>query len=366
MPKPSPVLGRRHLMGLLPSLPLLGMGREVRAQSAATALPGHVFPEGARLFVAGPEGGDLDDVARLLLPALLRGLPAETQLRASPVGGVDGVTGANQFVTTAQPDGFSAMLVPGGAAMAWLAGDPRVHYDAGGWIGLLAAVGPAVLVSRVDPASLRPGQNIRIGVTAPYGPDIAGALGLHLMGLVPVPVASPPPTGSGDPAFAAFAQHAMDMIVLHGRALPERLAAATAAGGLALCTLGNQDPASGALRDPAMPDLPHLAEFAARLGLGLRESPLMPAWHAAAGIARLGCALVVPALTPAAMVAHWRHAADHAAAQAEPRTQLGGQGLRLAVGPAALACLGPGLGLTPPVRAAFVEWLGTQLGNRRP
>lgn len=360
MAKTRPALGRRHLMGLLSTVPVLGAGRGSRAQAIAA------FPEGARLLVAGPEGGDLDDIARFLVPALLRGLPAETQLRATPVGGVDGVTGANQFATAAQPDGYAGLMAPGAAAMAWLAGDSRVHYDAGSWIGVLAAVGPAILVSRLDPASLRPGQNIRIGVTAPYGPDIAGALGLHLMGLVPVPVPGPPPAGSTDPAFAAFAQHALDMIVLHGRAVPERLAAAKAVGGVPYCTLGNEDAAAGAMRDPAMPDLPHLAEFAAGLGLGLRENQLTPAWHAAASIARLGFAVVLPALAPAAMVAHWRHAADHAATMAEPRGQLAGQGLRLAVGPAALACLGPGFGLTAQGRAAFAEWMGSQLGRRAP
>lgn len=109
-----------------------------------------------------------------------------------------------------------------------------------------------------------------------------------------------------------------------------------------------------------------MAEFAAGMGLGLRDSPLTPAWHAVASIARLGCAMVLPALAPAAMIAHWRHAADHAASQAEPRAQLASQGLRLAAGPAALACLGPGFGLTPQVRSVFAEWMGTQLGNRRP
>lgn len=361
MPKPSPALGRRPLMGLLSALPLLGAGARARAQAPAIA-----FPEGARLLVAGPDGGDLDDIVQSLLPALLSGLPAETRLRATPVGGVDGVTGANQFTTAAQPDGFSVMLAPGAAAMAWLAGDPRVHYDAGSWLGLLAAVGPAVLVSRLDPASLRQGQSIRVGVTTPYAPDIAGALALHLMGLVPVPVASPPPAGGVDTGFAAFAQHATDMIVLHGRNLPERLAAATAAGGVALCTLGAQDAAAGPMRDPSLPELPHLAELANTLGLGLRDDPLKRAFHAAAGIARIGFALVLPALAPAAMTAHWRHAADHAAAQAEPRGQLAGQGLGLAVGTASLACLSPGLGLTVQVRAAFAEWMGKQLGKTRP
>lgn len=361
MPKPSPAFGRRHLTGLLATLPLLGLGRGSRAQSAAIA-----FPDGARLLVAGPEGGDLEDLAHVLLPALLRGLPAETQLRATPVGGVDGVTGANQFATATQPDGYSALLVPGGAAMAWLAGDPRVHYDAGSWTGLVAAVAPAVLVSRVDPAGLRPGQHIRIGVTAPYGPDIAGALALHLMGLVPVPVPSPPPAGGTDPGFAAFAQLATDMIVLHGRNMPERLAAATAAGGVALCTLGALDAATGPVRDPAIPELPHLVEFAAGLGLGLRDDALLPAWPAVAAIARLGFALVLPDLAPAAMVTLWRRAADIAVAAAEPRAHLAAEGLRFVPGPATLACLGPNLGFTPRVRAAFVEWMGSQLAARRP
>jgi len=357
----APAAGRRRVLGGLLGLSLTGAGGAARAQ--APAAPANPFPEGARLIVAGPEGGDLDDLARPLLPGLQRGLPPETPLRATPAGGVDGVTGANQFGTSAQPDGYAALLVPGSAAMAWLAGDRRVHYDAGTWMGVLAGIGPAVLVSRVDAAALRPGQVVRVGVTAPYGADIAGLLGLHLLGLAPVAVPNPAAAAGADPTLATFAQHATDMVLLHGRGLAERLAAAVAAGGRPICTLGMDDPATGLVRDPALPDLPHLGELGVAMGVRLADSPLAPAWRAAAATARLGFVLVLPALTPAAMVALWRRAADHLAGQADARGQAAGAGLRLVPGPAALSYLSPAMGLTTQSRAGFAAWMGTTMGQ---
>ena len=101
---------------------------------AATGLP-----EGAGLIIAGPPQGRLDRWADLLVPALGRAMPsafarpAMPPLMRSAVGGVDGVTGANQFEARISPDGGTALLLPGSAAMAWLVGDPRAQFDAARW-----------------------------------------------------------------------------------------------------------------------------------------------------------------------------------------------------------------------------------------
>jgi len=358
-----PAVGRRRAMGLLLGLPFLGAGRAARAQaSAPSAAP---FPEGASLLAAGPDGGEMENWARLLTPVLQRAMPADAQLRRTHAGGLDGVTGANQFHTSAQPDGASLLLAPGTAAMAWLAGDPRAHFDAGRWVGLLAGTRPVVLVSRLDPAALRRGQPVRVAVTAPYAPDLAGALGLELMGLSPVPVPGPPasatPAGVVDPGLAAFAQHAADMLVLCGRGLTERLSVAMEAGGRPLCLLSGGDGSGGPARDTSLPGMPGMMEFAAGLGLGMPGNRLSAAWQAVSATARLSFALVLPALTPVAMVALWRRAADQAAAAADVRAGLASQGLQLTPGPEAVTMFGAAPAADAASLAALREWMATRL-----
>ncbi len=96
--------------------------------------PATPFADGATLLVAGPESGATDRWAALLGPALGRGLPPGTQVHTEAVGGPDGVTGANQFEARTTPDGTTALLLPGSAALAWLVGDPRARFDAAHWM----------------------------------------------------------------------------------------------------------------------------------------------------------------------------------------------------------------------------------------
>ena len=67
-------------------------------------------------MIAGPPGGRLDRWADMLVPALSRGLAGRVPLARRNVGGIDGVTGANQFEARGEPDGSTALLVPGAAA----------------------------------------------------------------------------------------------------------------------------------------------------------------------------------------------------------------------------------------------------------
>src|SRR5271166_1871079 len=132
-----PPLRRRRLLGVIAGLQFVGVG-SARARAAPRAAEtatrpsaSEPFPRKVVLLAAGPDDGRMDRWGRLLAPPLERALPAGCSLQVGTVGGIDGVTGANRFEARVPPDGSTTLLVPGSAALAWLAGDPRAQFDAG-------------------------------------------------------------------------------------------------------------------------------------------------------------------------------------------------------------------------------------------
>ena len=305
-----PASGRRGLLGLLTALPVLARAGTASAAAALTntvaAIP---FPEGVSLLVAGPSGGDLSRWADTLQPALEQSLPPDTSIRRVDVGGADGVTGANQFEARGAPDGLTVLLVPGDAVLAWLVGDPRAQFDVGHWVPVMAGVNSAIVVARQ--AAGTPNGVIRIGAAGPAGPDLPALLGLDLLGMRSAPVFGLADAGQLQ---NAFNQRAVDAVILRGHYMRDQLAAFTAAGGRPLFALGAHDEAGNTVRDPAFPDVPLLAEVCAIRSGRPPDGPLYDAWRASAAATQLDFGLVLPQLTPAAMVALWRAAGTEAAA----------------------------------------------------
>ncbi len=291
------------------------------------------------LLVAGPDEGRLAQWGQRLALALAPGLPAGTRLRASCVGGEDGVTGANQFTTRVPPDGNTLLLAPGEAVLAWLAGDPRARFDAAKWLGVMAGIAPCVVCGR--PEAGAGGARIRVGMSGPLSPDLAALMGLELAGLAVAPVFGVLDQGS---AAQALASRAVDAVLLRGAGLATNLGPLAQVGATTLFTLGAQ---GGEGRDALLPEVPNLAEYAAARGT-VPPASLMAAWRGVAAAGQTEFALVLPQLTPAALVALWRQAGTHAMAAAElhdPRGRTRGaadpQALAQALAPdtAALAAL---------------------------
>ena len=347
-----PPLDRRRALRWLISLPVLGRAALAGAQTAPAAVPATPFPEGVSLLVAGPEGGNLDFWSRLLVPALTGLLPAD--MRRTLAGGADGLTGTNQFEARALPDGASALLVPGTAALAWLAGDDRAKFDPTRWAPLMAGICPGLLVGRVDRARLVRGQKLRIAASGQAGPEIAAVLGLELLGLEPVPV-----TGMTEPGAmrTGFSQHAVDVVLLRGGQIGAQLPVLIDAGARPICTLGMADTGGRLGRDPAWAELPHLGELVG----GLPAGKLTDAWCAVAAAARLAFGLVLPQLTPAAMIALWRRAIEQAVALPELQAAAIAQGVRLQASPEAAAAA---VAADAPALQALRQWLATRLSGR--
>ncbi len=291
---------RRRALQFLASLPALAVAGE------ATATPGP-FPQEVSILVAGPDQGELNAWSRLITPLLARFLPQGAPVRVVRAGGADGVTGANQFDTRVVPDGGTVLLVPGTAALAWLAGDPRARFDAGHWVPVMAGITPAIVAGR--PGFGWPGQGARVAAAGPSGPEMSALLALDLIGANPVPV-----FGLMEPATVrdAFARREVDLVFVSGRNVPDRLAALAELGAKPLFSLRPPDPDGRPTRDALFSGLPDLAELHAGARRNGPEGRLYDAWVAAASAARLDFGLVLPQLTPAARVALWRRAGAQA------------------------------------------------------
>lgn len=303
LPRP----GRRRLLAMATTLPAaLQAGRLLAAPALAPVAP---FAHSPRLLVAGPSDGTLNRWADALLPALEQSLPPDTSIQRVEIGGADGVTGANQFEARGAPDGQTILLAPGQAALAWMVGDPRAQFDVGRWVPVMAGTSVGIVVGR--PTALAADGRARIGAAGPASFDLTALLGIHLLG-----GRTEPMFGLVEPAAAqnAFAQGATDAVLLRGHRVPERYAALVAAGAQPLFTLGTLDDSGQTVRDGAFPAVPHFAElYSMRMG-GRPSGPLYDAWCATAAAAQLEFGLVLPQLTPAAMVALWRRAGIDATA----------------------------------------------------
>jgi hypothetical protein len=303
LPRP----GRRRLLAMLATLPALARAEQAYAAPALTATAPPVaavpFPDGAKLLVAGPRDGALNRWADALLPALEQSLPADTTVRRLEVGAADGVTGANQFEALGAPDGLTVLLVPGQAALAWMVGDPRAQFDVGHWVPVMAGTGSGIVVGR--PTALAPGGRARTAAAGPASLDLAALLGLHLLGARIEPV-----FGLARPEAArdAFAQGTVDALLLRGPGVLDQFAALSASGAQPLFALGAIDETGQVVRDPAFLDVPQFAELHEMRSNARPSGPLFEAWRATAVAAQLEFGLVLPRLTPAAMVSLWRRA----------------------------------------------------------
>lgn len=298
---------RRRFLAWTTTLPtVMRAGQALAAPSLPTAA--HLV-EQPKLLVAGPADGMLNHWADALLPAFEQSLPPDTSIRRVEVGGPDGVTGANQFEARSAPDGETVLLAPGKAALAWMVGDPRAKFDVARWVPVVAGTSTGLVVGHA--AVLEPDGRARVAATTPAGPDLAALLGLYLLG-VRMEVA----LGFVEPGAPekAFLQGAADAVMLQGPRVPERFSALRAAGAQPLFTLGMLDDSGHLVRDAAFPQVPHFTELQAMRGGARLRGALYDAWCATAAAAQLEFGMVLPQLTPAALVALWRRAGSDAVA----------------------------------------------------
>jgi hypothetical protein len=277
-----------------------------------------------------------------LAPVLDRALPG--QVRTQNVGGLDGVTGANQFDVRTLPDGGTALLLPGAAVLAWLVGDPRVHFDIGHWLPLLITQSAPLLIGRPELAGLAPGRAFRIAASSPAGPELPALLALDLLGIKATPVFGLNDAGGAQEAFMAGQ---VDAVLLHDNH-PMQNRMTFLAGATPLMVLDSDQNTSSRQAVPSAGRL--LAERNAM------ASPLFSAWQSTMMAVALDMALVLPRLTPAAIVAQWRRAIGEAAASLPVRLLATETGVQVRANAQASQSLSPLLA-DATTRLALLRWL---------
>lgn len=259
------------------------------------------------LLVGGPNEGQTSRWGNVFALAIATAFPGLPNIITTPVGGLDGVTGANRVDTLMVPDGCSAAILPGMTLMAYLMGDERVHYDPTRWIPVIAGYNSGVLMLRAPAgsqptlSSLQKMAPLRIGAAQPQSNDLAALLALARLGVQTAPVFGLHTSAEKTRAFMAGT---VDAVFICGEGVPEDITPLLASGAVPAFCLGLPGPTGAIGADPHFPTLP------LPTALGPAVSPLLnTAYEAAATAARLDFLLVLPHLTTPNAVAQWRSAA---------------------------------------------------------
>ncbi|MBW8270435.1 hypothetical protein [Caldovatus aquaticus] len=362
------------------ALPRLGRRAGLFGGLAAAAFPPRgrpaaAAPPSAATFLApGPLGSPQARWAAHFATALGRATaPQPTELRPAVLGGADGVTAANRFATAAAPDGRTLLALAGAAAHARLIGDSRARYEPSAWLPVCGLVEPTALLVRAaaaaPPVALRraggsaaPGP-LRLALPGPEAPEAAALLALDLLGIRAEPVFGL----SGPAAVQAFAAGRVNAFLARDPALAALGAMLGAELWFAAAPAEAGGGPSRARRDPALPEVPSLAERIALQAAGGAASPAAEAILAAdAGLAavRLGFTIVLPALTPADMVALWRHAAARLGAELEDDDAGAPASRGLLLGTEAAAAYAALCAVPEPVVQTYRGWLARRLNWR--
>ena len=303
--------------------------------SAVVALATPIHDAGPALNVAGPRDGELAAWARRLAPSLAGGLMQGGRLDLRYGGGIDGVTGANQFDARAVPDGREALLFPGSVALDWLAGLRPVRFDPAHVLPLLAMLGSGVLMVRGTLPAQGAGTPLRLAGAAAQDGMLVALLGLDLLGI---------------PAIRVRQESEANAIFLYGPQAASRAPSLVASGYAAALSTGG---GAGFAQAPFF--------LASLSDARLRRDPLVTAWRALAGATDLCAALVLPRLCPAAAVGSWRRAAAGGLADDGLAEEARRQALHLVAGADATEALAP-MRLAAGPRLALRRWMSDRLG----
>jgi len=259
-------------------------------------------------------GGGSDVWARFNAPFLSRYLPGNPNVVVKNVPGGGSITGTNQFAASARPDGLTILGTSGSTQFPYLLGDPRVKYEYKDWEMVLAAPtgGVAYISSKFGVKSVKDlpklkGQKLIYASQGATSLDLVPMLGFRMLGLDVQHVFGMKSRGEGRLAFergeatidyqtsSAYLKSGVPL-VKEGKAVP-------------LFSWGVTDDNGNLIRDPAFPDLPHVA---AAIEIVTGKKPSGPEWEAFKAFLIAGFPaqklLVLPKGTPKPIVEAYREA----------------------------------------------------------
>jgi tripartite-type tricarboxylate transporter receptor subunit TctC len=308
--------------------------------------------------------GGSDVWARFFAPYLSENLPGKPTVVVKNVPGGGSITGTNQFVQRAKPDGLSILGTSGSTHLPYLLGDPRVRYELKELIPVL--VSPTGGVVYVNPelgakgardiGKLR-GKKMKYGSQGATSLDLVPVLAFEIMGLDVDPVFGL----NRGPARVAYERGESLIDYQTSSAYLSNVVPLVKAGKAApLFTWGVLDDKGDFVRDPTFPDLPHFAE-AYEMAYG--KKPSGPAYEAYKAFAVAGYAaqkpIFLPKGTPKDIVDAYVQALDKVVKTPAFKEKAGDElgEYRQAVGPAASKAVQVALNVDPEARAWVRDWL---------
>lgn len=223
------------------------------------------------LIVPFREGGGGDTYARLFAPYLARYLPGKPTILIRNFPGGGSIKGNNKFEARAKPDGLTMVTVSTSSMVSQIFGGKKVKYDILGWRPVIVSPHGTVLYALAstgikgkdivaDIKTLR-GQQLKYGAKKATASELRAILSFELLGLNVKTIFGLSRGKSRkammrgelqlnhDTAGSYFKK--VSKLVRDGMVVP-------------LYTLGYPK-ATGVVRDPAFPDLPHVAEVYEKL-----------------------------------------------------------------------------------------------------
>ena len=211
------------------------------------------------------EGGGSDVWARFYAPYLAKHLPGQPNVIVRNVPGGGSITGTNEFVARARPDGLSLLGTSGSTQFPFLLGDSRVRYDYAELEPVLVSpTGGVVYVSAdqgIEDASQigeLMGKELVYASQGATSLDLVPLLAFEVLGLDVRHVFGM--TGRGDGRLAFERGEATIDYQTSSAYLTNVLPLVEAGEVVPLFSWGVLDAEGNVQRDPTFPDLPHFVE----------------------------------------------------------------------------------------------------------
>jgi tripartite-type tricarboxylate transporter receptor subunit TctC len=311
-----------------------------------------------------PTAGGSDVWARFFAPFLAEALPGKPTVVVKNVPGGGSITGTNQFVQRAKPDGLSIIGTSGSTQFPYLLGDPRVRYEYRDWIPVLASpTGGVVYVNpglgardARDIAKLK-GKDLKFGSQGATSLDLVPVLAFEIMGLDVDPVFGL----NRGPARVAYERGESLIDYQTSSAYLRNVVPLIKAGkAVPLFSWGVLNAKGEFVRDPTFPDLPHFAE-AYEMAYG--KKPFGTAYEAFKAFVVAGFAaqkpIFLPKGTPKDIVDTYVQALDKVVKTPAFKQKAGDElgDYEQAVGPAAQEAVKVALSIDPQAKAWVRDWL---------
>lgn len=311
-----------------------------------------------------PTAGGSDVWARFFAPFLAEELPGKPTVVVKNAPGGGSITGTNQFVQRARPDGLSILGTSGSTQLPYLLDDARVRYDLKALVPVLVSpTGGVVYVnpelgakSAHDIGKLR-GRKMKYGSQGPTSLDLVPVLGFEIMGLDVDPVFGM----SRGPARLAFERGESLIDYQTSSAYLRNVVPLIKAGkAVPLFSWGVLNDNGEFVRDPTFPDLPHFAE-AYEMAHG--KKPSGTAYEAFKAFVVAGFAaqkpIFLPKGTPQDIVDSYTQALARVVKRPDFKEKAGKElgDYEQAVGPAARQAVKVALSIDPEAKAWVKDWL---------